>query len=221
MAWLRHNWLRLAAHLGGLAPLALMLYDIATGHLTANPIQDLTFRTGMAGLILLVVSLACTPANIVLGLKQVLPLRRPLGLYGFLYIAIHLLIFVGLDYGFDWSLIQDAIVEKRYVLVGFAAFLLLLPLAITSTRWSMRRLGKNWKKLHQLIYIAVPLGVLHFLWLVKADYRQPLLFGAIVAVLLVLRIPVVKKQIQAVRYRIAPLKKAARTVAPPSPRPTE
>ena len=124
-----------------------------------------------------------------LGIKQALPLRRPLGLYAFFYVCLHLLIFVGVDYGLDWQLIKEAIVEKRYVLVGFTAFLLLLPLAITSTKGWQRRLGKRWKKLHRLVYLAAPLAVIHFVWLVKADIREPLLYGAAVAALLLLRLP--------------------------------
>jgi sulfoxide reductase heme-binding subunit YedZ len=149
-----------------------------------------------------VLSLVCTPLNTLFGLKQVLPLRRPLGLYAFFYVCIHLLIFVAVDFGLDWGLIKEAIVEKRYVLVGFSAFLLLLPLALTSTKGWQRRLGKRWKSLHRLVYLAAPLVVIHFLWLVKADIGEPLLFGAIVAALLLLRTPRVRQALVQLRYRI-------------------
>jgi methionine sulfoxide reductase heme-binding subunit len=194
--------LRILVHIGCLIPFAVLIWDFLHNQLTVNPIQEATFRTGKTALILLVLALACTPVNIVLGIKQVLPLRRPLGLYAFFYVCIHLLIFAAVDYGLDWGLIQEAITEKRYVLVGFSAFLLLLPLAITSTRGWQRRLGKRWKSLHRLVYIAAPLVVIHFLWLVKADIREPLLFGAIVTTLLLLRTPRVRRALVNLRYRL-------------------
>jgi sulfoxide reductase heme-binding subunit YedZ len=201
MQSLKKHTLGWLVHVGGLLPLAWLLWDTAQGQLTVNPIQDITTRTGEAALTLLVLSLACTPLNTLFGLKQVLPLRRPLGLYAFLYVCLHLLTFSVLDYGLDWNLIQQAIVEKRFVLVGFAAFLLLLPLAITSTKWWMRKLGKNWKQLHKLVYLAAPLAVLHFIWLVKSDYREPLIYGAIVIGLLALRAPAIRRAVAKARGR--------------------
>lgn len=189
----RFNWLLPVTHVAALAPLALMVWDFFSGGLTVNPIQELTFRTGWYALVLLILTLACTPINLVFGFKPIMMLRRTLGLYAFLYAGLHFLIFVGLDYGFDLELIGQAIVEKRFVLAGFAAFLLMLPLAITSTRGWMRRLGKQWKRLHMLIYPAALLAVLHFVWLVKSDIREPLLYGAIVVGLLVLRLPALRR----------------------------
>ena len=193
------DWLRIAVHIGALIPLALLLWDGAHNHLTANPIQEITFRTGKTAIILLILSLLCTPLNILFGWKVVLPLRRPLGLYAFFYVCLHLLIFSVLDYGLDWGLIQQTIAEKRYVLVGFAAFLLLLPLALTSTKGWMRRLGKRWKQLHRLVYLAAFLAVVHFVWLVKSDIREPLLYGAALAVLLLLRLAPLRRAIVRVR----------------------
>lgn len=201
MLHLRKNWLRLLVHVGALIPLAILLWDARLDRLTFNPIQEITFRTGKTALVLLVLSLVCTPLNLLLGLKQVLPLRRPLGLYAFFYVCLHLLTFVYLDYGFDLGLIGEAIAEKRYVLVGFSAFLLLLPLAITSTKGWQRRLGKRWKSLHKLVYLAAPLAVLHFLWLVKADIREPLAYGAVVATILILRTPAIRRSITRFRQR--------------------
>ena len=195
MHMLRRNWLRIVTHIGAWIPLAQLLWDARIDNLTFNPIQEITYRTGKSALIMLLLSLACTPINTVFGLKQVLPLRRPLGLYAFAYAALHLGIFVYLDYGLDPELIREAIVEKRYVLVGFTAFLLLVPLAITSTKSSMRRLGKRWKQLHRLVYLAAPLVILHYIWLVKADVRKPLAYGAAVALLLLLRTPAVRRGI--------------------------
>jgi methionine sulfoxide reductase heme-binding subunit len=208
MDTLRKNWLRILTHVGALTPLVWLIWDYWFNNLTVNPIQDITFRTGKPALILLVLALACTPVNTLFGFKQVLPLRKPLGLYAFMYVCLHFLTFVGLDYGFDWSLLYEAIFEKRFALVGFAAFLILLPLAITSTQGWMRRLGKNWKKLHRWVYLAGILAVVHYVWLVKADIREPLLYGAAVVLLLCLRLPAVRKTIANFRNRF---KKERRT----------
>lgn len=213
MDTLRKNWLRWLTHLGALFPLAWLLWDYFTDGLTVNPIQDITFRTGKAALILLVLSLACTPLNILFGWRSVLPLRKPLGLYAFLYVSLHFLIFVGLDYGFDWDLLYEAIFEKRYALVGFAAFLILLPLALTSTQGWMRRLGKNWKRLHRWVYLAGLLAVVHYVWLVKSDIREPLVYGAIVLVLLLLRLSWVRKTVTAWRNRFSRKERKAKPVA--------
>jgi sulfoxide reductase heme-binding subunit YedZ len=211
METLRKNWLRILTHVGALTPLAWLLWDYWFDQLTVNPIQDITFRTGKPALILLLLSLACTPVNTVFGFKQVLPLRKPLGLYAFMYVSLHFLIFVGLDYGFDWRLLQEAIFEKRYALVGFAAFLILLPLAITSTQGWMRRLGKNWKRLHRWVYLAGILVIVHYVWLVKSDIREPLLYGAAVVLLLALRLPSVRKAVANFRSRFRK-ERRARTV---------
>jgi sulfoxide reductase heme-binding subunit YedZ len=167
--------------------------DTLTGNLTVNPIQDLTFRTGKAALWLLVLSLAATPANTIFGFSQAIKVRRALGLYAFMYVGLHFLVFIWLDYGLSLGLIREAIFEKRYALVGFAAFALLLPLAITSTRGWMKRLGKRWKQLHRLVYLAALLAVIHYTWLVKSDIRQPLAFGLAVLLLLAARLPVVRR----------------------------
>jgi sulfoxide reductase heme-binding subunit YedZ len=175
--------------------LALLAWDYWGGQLSVNPIQDITLRTGKAALVLLVLSLACTPINSVFGYRPVLRVRRALGLYAFMYVGLHLLIFVGLDYGFDLFLIREAIFEKRYALVGFAAFLILLPLALTSTKGWMRRLGRLWKRLHRFVYVAALLAVVHFVWLVKSDIREPLLYGAVVVVLLLLRLSPIRRSV--------------------------
>lgn len=193
------TWLRIATHIGALLPLALLISDAVNNNLTVNPIQEISQRTGKIALVLLVLSLVCTPLNTVFGLRQALTLRRPLGLYAFAYTTLHLLNFAVVDYGLNPALLREAIIEKRYVLVGFAAFLLLLPLAITSTTGFQRRLGKRWKQLHRLVYAAALLAIVHYVWLVKADVREPLLYGAIVGGLLVLRIPMVRRMLTRVR----------------------
>lgn len=199
MRGFRLNTLRVVTHIGALIPLAVLMWDGLHDRLTVNPIQEISARTGKIALVLLVLSLACTPLNTVFGLRQLLPLRRPLGLYAFGYTFLHLLNFVVLDYGLDPVLLSEAIIEKRYVLVGFAAFLLLLPLALTSTQAAQRWLGKRWKSLHRLVYIAAMLSVVHFFWLVKADIREPVAYGAIVAALLVLRFGPIRRTITKLR----------------------
>jgi sulfoxide reductase heme-binding subunit YedZ len=178
-----------------------LLWDAAQNRLTVNPIQEATFRTGKTALVLLVLSLACTPVNTLLGFRPALRVRRALGLYAFMYAAIHFVIFVGVDYGFDLSLSREAVFEKRYALVGFAAFLVMLPLALTSTKGSMKRLGRTWKRLHQGVYVAALLVIVHYVWLVKADIRVPLLYGALVVLLLLLRIPAIRQAVSSFRVR--------------------
>lgn len=200
-----NRWARIVVHPLSLLPLLLLAYDALAGRLSVNPIQDLTLRTGYVGLVLLMLCLACTPAALLLGWKWAGALRKPLGLYSFLYVCLHLLVFMVADYGLDWGLIWQAVAEKRYVLAGFAAFLLLLPLALTSTRWAMRRLGRWWKRLHWLIYPAGVLAVAHFLWLSKVPY-EPLLFGAALLALLIVRAPPVRRWL---RERRAPARRGA------------
>lgn len=202
MKRLKSQWLLILTHLGALWPLATLIWDNYHYQLTANPIQEITFRTGKAALVLLVLSLACTPVNTLFRFRQVIPLRKVLGLYSFFYVSLHFLIFVWLDYGLDWGLLQQAIFEKRYALVGFAAFVILTPLAITSTKGWMKRLGKTWKRLHRLVYLAALLAVIHFVWLVKSDIREPLAYGAILGLLLLLRLPGLRKAISAWRYKL-------------------
>ncbi len=216
----RGSWpVRLAqvgVHLAALAPLAVLAWDYAHDNLTVNPIQRITLWTGKWTLVLLVVSLACTPASSLLGFRPALRWRRPLGLYAFLYATLHFLTFVGLDYTFDAGLLREAIFEKRYALVGFAAFLILVPLAITSTRGWMRRLGRRWKRLHRLVYLAALQAVLHFTWSVKADVRVPLQYAAVVGAILALRLPVLRRAVHRVRPSRAPRGPEAPSPAPPT-----
>jgi sulfoxide reductase heme-binding subunit YedZ len=193
---------QILVHLGSLLPLLYLLWDFATDNLTANPIQDITLRTGKDALVLLVLSLACTPAQM-LGFREVAKVRRALGVYAFIYVCLHFLTFIWLDYGLDPGLIYEAIFEKRYALVGFMAFLILLPLALTSTKGWQKRLGKNWKRLHRCVYVAGALAVIHYVWLVKSDIREPLAYGAVVALLLTARIPRVRQAIGLWRGRLA------------------
>lgn len=204
--------MQLAVHVGAWIPLLVLLVDFNTGNLSINPYQDAQRRTGNIALILLILSLACTPVNTLFRVPSVLKLNRPLGLYAYMYAFIHLFIFVGLDYGFQFNLLWLDVGDKPYIFVGLAAFLLLSLLALTSFRWWMRRMGKNWKRLHQLVYLINLLVVLHFAWAVKGDvFRlqgeilRPLLAFGVVAVLLILRIPPVRRALARRRTLPAPL----------------
>ena len=197
----RRRLLRLAYHAVGLFPLAWLLFDFWFGLLGAEPIRAMILRTGKASIVMLTLSLVCTPAGYLFRWRDATTVRRPLGLYAFMYVCIHFLIFVWLDYALIVPLIVEEIVARRYALVGFAAFLLLIPLAITSTKGWQKRLGKRWKTLHKVVYLIAVLAVVHYIWLVKNAYTQPLLFAAVVGLLLLLRVPAVKQAILRARKR--------------------
>ena len=146
--------LQIAAHIGAWIPLVLLLWDFGRNSLGPDVIRESTLRTGKAALVLLILSLACTPVKIIFNYKPALKLRRSLGLYSFMYASFHFAIFIGVDYFFNFALIKDALFEKRYALVGLATGLILLTLAITSTQGWKRRLKKNWVQLHKLAYAA-------------------------------------------------------------------
>lgn len=210
--WLKTRWLRILVHAGALLPLAWIAWQYTQGLFLIDPVREITTLTGRTALILLVLTLACTPVSTILGFRQVLRVRRTLGLYTFLYVGLHFATFVWLDYGFDFELLVEAIFAQRYVVVGFAAGTILLVLAITSSRGWQKRLGKNWKRLHRLIYVAGILAVVHFGWLVK-DIRVPLQYGVVLALLLVLRLPRVRKAIRNarhwLRHRLSPTSPAS------------
>jgi sulfoxide reductase heme-binding subunit YedZ len=192
----------LAVHLGVWLPVINLAWHAYTGQLSVNPIQDLTFGTGLPALILLLLSLAVTPAVTAFGWKWAVPLRKWLGLYAFFYATAHMLIFVVVDYGLNWAELYRQALEKQYLLAGLGALLLLLPLALTSTTGWQKRLGKAWKDLHRAVYVAAPLAVLHFVLLVKANLTEPLLYGAILAGLLALRLPPVRRRLSALRQKL-------------------
>ncbi|WP_420629323.1 sulfite oxidase heme-binding subunit YedZ [Candidatus Leptofilum sp.] len=174
-------------HLGAWVPLVVLVAEYFTNNLGVDPVREILFHTGTTALVLLVLSLAVTPVNIVFGWKQVISLRRPLGLYAFFYVCLHLLTFIWLDYALNLAFIIDGIVEQPFVLVGTVAFLLLIPLAITSTKGWQRRLGKRWKRLHKLSYLIIILVLVHFIWLVKNVYIEPGIYAGIVALLFLAR----------------------------------
>jgi sulfoxide reductase heme-binding subunit YedZ len=179
---------KLAIGVLALVPAARIGWLAEAGALGPNPIAEAMNRLGFWTLTLLLVTLAPTPIQIVTGWKWPLRLRRMLGLETFLYVCLHFAVYLGVDQFFDLGAIGKDIVKRKFITVGFTAFLLLIPLAITSTDGMVRRLGfVRWKRLHRLIYLAAALGVVHFVWRVKSDLRQPLVFAAALAVLLVIR----------------------------------
>ncbi|MBE7434336.1 MAG: sulfoxide reductase heme-binding subunit YedZ [Anaerolineales bacterium] len=200
--------LQIAIHLYAWSALAWIAIELLSGSFSINPIQELEQRTGRHAITLLVMSMLCTPLNTLIKYPELLKRRRTLGLYALMYATIHVLIFVNLDYGLAWSLIARTIFEKPYILVGATAFLMLIPLGITSFDVWKVRLGRNWKRLHQTVYLIGPLAVLHFAWSKKGDIFtlsgdivRPLIYGLVLAIFLILRIPVVKKYIASLRTR--------------------
>jgi methionine sulfoxide reductase heme-binding subunit len=170
-----------------LMPLGYIGWALSMDQLGANPIEEVIHQTGDWTLRFLLLTLALTPLRMFTSSGKWLQFRRMIGLYAFFYATLHLLAYVVLDQFFDWSGILKDIIKHPYITVGFLAWLLLIPLAVTSTKGMMKRLGRRWKLLHRLVYLIAILGVIHFTWLVKADYREPLIYGLILSVLLGLR----------------------------------
>jgi sulfoxide reductase heme-binding subunit YedZ len=172
-----------------LVPLGQLVWRGFSDGLGANPVEFITHATGDWTLRLLLATLALTPLRQITGAAWPIRVRRMVGLFAFFYAVLHLVGYLWLDRAFDWPAILQDVGKRPYIMVGFAAFLLLIPLAVTSTRGWIRRLGGRWKRLHQAIYLIAILGVLHYLWLVKADIREPLVYGFILAGLLAFRVP--------------------------------
>ncbi len=192
MRWLSENWHRVLAHSGALFPLVWLAFDYLSDGESYTFNRTFMLRTGSAGLILLVASLACTPARWLLNWPRVVQVRRAFGLYAFLYISLHLLAYAVWENGLDFELILRDLEERQAMSVGLAAFLALIPLALTSTRGWQKRLGKRWKTLHRLVYLAAIFSVLHFLWLDRDFITVPAIFAVIVIVLLALRVPQIR-----------------------------
>jgi sulfoxide reductase heme-binding subunit YedZ len=181
---------RVAVFLLALLPLALMLYDIVTGELGVNPVENLLHRSGYWALRLLLVSLAIAPLRRLTGAGWLIRLRRMLGLYAFFYAYLHFMVFVVFEHSLDPLSVAEDIAKRPFILAGFVALVLMVPLAITSTNGMMRRLGGRWKKLHRLVYPIAVLAALHFLMLIKSDdLREPLIYALVLAVLLAARLP--------------------------------
>lgn len=168
-------------------PFCLLLYNGFTNNLTANPIKEITHFTGEWTLNLLLATLAVTPLRKITGNNSLIRYRRMLGLFTFFYACLHFSTYLVLDQFFDWNEIVLDVAKRPYITVGFTAFTLLIPLAVTSTNRMVQRLGNNWRKLHKLIYLIGVLAIIHYLWLVKADLLPPIIYGVILCVLLALR----------------------------------
>lgn len=171
-----------------LLPLVLLFINFYLDDLGANPFEVLTRSTGEWTLRFLLLTLAMTPLRQLTGSVWPLRLRRMLGLYSFFYVCVHLMTYIVLDHFFDWDEILKDIIKRPYITFGMLAFTLLIPLAMTSTKKMMKRLGKRWKSLHKLIYVIAILGVLHFLLLVKADLREPIIYAFILLSLFMARL---------------------------------
>jgi len=172
-----------------LIPFFVLIFNAVSGNLGTNPIEKVRLFTGDWTLYFLLITLGVTPLRKISGWSGLIRYRRMLGLYAFFYACLHFLSYIILDQFFDWEEIWLDVLKRPYITIGTAAFVLMIPLAVTSTNNMMKKLGKNWKHLHSLIYLIATLGVLHFLWLVKADIREPVLMGIILISLLVLRLP--------------------------------
>lgn len=185
------RWFPILVHIGCLLPIPWLLLDAWQGNLTADPIRASILRTGKIALELLVLSLVCTPLNSIFGFKPALKVRRALGDYSFLYVCLHFAIFVALDYGFQFQYVVTEII-KPYALLGFIAGVLLIPLAITSFPPWPNQLGKNWKRLHNLVYVIDFLAALHYILVVKQGVIEPYLWMILIIFLLILRLPPIR-----------------------------
>ncbi len=200
---------QIAIHVCGWFPLLITLYQVLTGNLTANPIQAVEQRLGRVALYFLIASLACTPIVTLTGWREPIKRRRALGLYAFMYASLHFMVFAGVDYGLDLPQMAKLTSEKPFILLGLTAGLILLALAITSFKWRMRQMGKGWQSLHRTIYLGGVIVVIHFAMARKAniatlsgDIIQPLLIGILLATLLLLRIPVIRRLASGLRQKL-------------------
>ncbi len=183
------RWIKAAIFASCLVPFARLVWRAFAGTLGVNPIETITHSTGWWTLALLLVTLSVTPLRKLLNAPWLLRLRRMLGLFAFFYACVHFTIWLVFDHFFDWRAVAADIVKRPYITVGFTAFMLLIPLAATSTNSMVRRLGAaQWQRLHRFVYLIAVFGVLHFLWLVKKDIREPAIFAAVLALLLAARV---------------------------------
>ena len=193
-----------------LVPFAALVADAFTGGLGANPVEAITHTTGEWTLRLLLATLAITPLRHLTGWVWLTRLRRMVGLFAFFYLVLHFATYAVLDASLDLAYVVEDVADRLYITAGFAAFVMLVPLAATSTNAMVRRLGPvRWRRLHRLVYAAAICGALHFLWLVKADLREPLIYAAILAALLAARMPIAVRWMQARRSKSAARRAAA------------
>jgi sulfoxide reductase heme-binding subunit YedZ len=184
----RFDALRWTIFAAALTPAAALVYWLFTGNLTANPIDYITDTTGTTALVLLVSSLTITPLRRLTGVNQLITLRRMLGLFAFFYACLHVSTWMILDWFFDFASMASDVVERPFITMGMTTFVLLVPLALTSSAGMIRRLGRRWTQLHRLVYVAAMTAIVHFWWVVKADFREPRWFALAVTILLAFRI---------------------------------
>jgi sulfoxide reductase heme-binding subunit YedZ len=202
-------WLRVLVHLLGWLPLVYLIYAFYAGKLTINPVQDLEQILGRIAIYWMVATLAVTPLYTLTGLRNLPNRRRAAGLYAFLYTCLHLLVFFGLDYAFNLAQIWSLVTGKVYLLVGVLAVLLLIPLAVTSFDYFIRTMGRNWKRLHWLVYPAVVVSILHYalaqkgnLFTLRGNILRPFLWLLLTILLLILRLPPVRRWVSDVRRKV-------------------
>jgi len=171
-----------------LTPVSILIYNGLTDNLTANPIEHITYFTGDWTIYFLLITLSITPLRNLTGRTSLIRYRRMLGLFAYFYACLHFLTYIVLNQFFDIDAISEDIIDRPYITIGFTAFVLLAPLAVTSTKKMVTRLGNRWRQLHSLIYLITGLGILHYYWLVKADTRIPILLAIIFIILMVLRL---------------------------------
>ena len=176
-------------------PFLFIFYKILFSKLGPEPVKEITHFTGEWTLIFICLTLSMSPLKRLTNLSIWISFRRMLGLFIFFYATLHLLTYIGLDYRFDWSPIFDDVIKKKYVFIGFTAWLLMVPLAITSSQKMIKLLRNNWKKIHRLIYVIAIFGSFHYIWLSKTIFFKPLIYFIIIVVLLLLRIKTNKKEI--------------------------
>lgn len=187
-----------------LIPLARLIVLGVTGGLGANPIEFITRSTGTWTLVGLMVTLSVTPLRRLTGQSALIRYRRMLGLFTFFYACLHFVTYIWLDQFFDPAAIVKDVIKRPFITVGFSAFIFLIPLAATSTHAMIRRLGRRWQQLHRLVYLIAILGVIHYLWLVKKDITEPVIYGVILALLLLMRLPWGIALLHSARNRLVP-----------------
>ena len=202
-------WLRIAVHLLAWLPLVYFVYGFFANLETINPIQYLEQIIGRIAIYWLVAALAVTPLYTLPGYRDLPNRRRTVGLYAFMYVCLHLLVFFGLDYGFNWPQLWSLVTGKVYLLVGVLAVLLLIPLAVTSFDYFIRKMGKNWKRLHWLVYPAVVVSILHYglaqkgdLFTLRGNILRPFLWGLLTILLLAMRIPLIRRWVSGTRRKL-------------------
>ena len=184
------NYIKISIFFLSLLPILIIFYQIIFNQLGPEPVKEITHVTGNWTLRFIIITLAMTPLQKFTKLNFWISYRRMFGLFVFFYASAHMMTYIGIDYRFDWSSIGDDIVKKKFIFAGFLAWLLLVPLALTSSKRMIKLLRDRWKKLHKLIYIISLLGIIHYLWLVKVVTVEPLIYLIIIVILLTLRVKI-------------------------------